>query len=249
MCRVYFTRYRIEHRGSKTLRVSYRKLWYRIHGSTSVSLLKAYGKIKIRHQLRGISNIIHCPGNSCSNIFIDPVPENTDKCMISCSKCSISFCSECMVNSQIHGKTCISKNQDVNVVLSENSIIRCKCGLQLLRGDGCNHISCPTCKIHFCWYCRGEFNTSSEVYNHFGSTGCKQYGNPPEKKLIPVSSSSSSSSTPTIPVAQNAGIRKQRRQPRHQCTGMNRTKGERCTFKARDPNLLFCMHHFQNVSD
>ena len=50
---------------------------------------------------------------------------------------------------------------------TEEVILRCECGLAMQREFGCNHIICPTCKKHWCWLCKLQFEDKQEIMKHY----------------------------------------------------------------------------------
>lgn len=42
----------------------------------------------------------------------------------------------------------------------------CQAPTQL--ADGCNHITCPICHTHWCFYC-GEKSSAEEIYHHMNT--------------------------------------------------------------------------------
>lgn len=93
---------------------------------------------------------------------------------ILCSECSVDHCDRCGEN--LHeGKTCREKQNEKSDLfdwLNQNPDHRrtCpnpKCKMPIERAEGCNHLECSQCKIHFCWICT-EFTAinSGEIYQH-----------------------------------------------------------------------------------
>ncbi|PIO69901.1 IBR domain protein [Teladorsagia circumcincta] len=40
------------------------------------------------------------------------------------------------------------------------------CGALIKKGEGCNHMHCTVCKMHFCWLCGFTSTSQSRVYEH-----------------------------------------------------------------------------------
>ncbi|ETN79783.1 hypothetical protein NECAME_09650 [Necator americanus] len=44
------------------------------------------------------------------------------------------------------------------------------CGAVIEKGEGCNHMQCTACNIHFCWLCDYTSETQAKVYGHLRET-------------------------------------------------------------------------------
>ncbi|EFX03734.1 hypothetical protein CMQ_662 [Grosmannia clavigera kw1407] len=40
------------------------------------------------------------------------------------------------------------------------------CSVAIEKRDGCNHMNCSQCKVHFCWLCLATFEKSDDCYKH-----------------------------------------------------------------------------------
>lgn len=50
-------------------------------------------------------------------------------------------------------------------------VIKC-CGVIFVRGDACNKVSCPICKLKYCWICKEQI----QDYSHYRNSLCELYG-------------------------------------------------------------------------
>lgn len=48
---------------------------------------------------------------------------------------------------------------------------RPSCGVPQERIDGCNAISCPMCRVGFCWLCMATVPDGEDPHKHFGVPG------------------------------------------------------------------------------
>uniref|UniRef100_A0A1I7U306 RING-type domain-containing protein n=1 Tax=Caenorhabditis tropicalis TaxID=1561998 RepID=A0A1I7U306_9PELO len=94
-----------------------------------------------------------------------------------CGGCSASYCRLCLENS--HGEVSCEEHRAlqqpdysiqayIRSVGAEN-VKKCpKCSLLVEKIDGCNHVQCGRCKIHFCWLCLFYIDGegSGSIYAH-----------------------------------------------------------------------------------
>ena len=87
-----------------------------------------------------------CPKEDCEGI-ISKIP--TEQYFMICDKCSIKYCSKCLM------KAHIGHCDDSYAVFLWNRLNyrRCKkCGIFIEKNQGCNHITCR-CGHQFCYIC------------------------------------------------------------------------------------------------
>ncbi|PNH07795.1 hypothetical protein TSOC_005722 [Tetrabaena socialis] len=68
-----------------------------------------------------------------------------------CTCCLMSWCTSCQVPWHA-GQSCGEFKAGCRVAIEKNS--------------GCNHMTCTSCKGHFCWICGEEFNSGGSTYDH-----------------------------------------------------------------------------------
>jgi hypothetical protein len=110
---------------------------------------------------------IQCYRNEClhKNIYnkfmynknkdLKPVIVNCTRCRISsfCRKCTSSYCDgECE-----NGKKSIDDISEENIKKTTKKCPNKKCNSPIYKIDGCNHVECQVCKIHFCYTCVTEY--------------------------------------------------------------------------------------------
>lgn len=106
-----------------------------------------------------------CPSPRCSHLnHIGPVL--SDRNETTCDRCFVPFCLKC--DSPAHrDSTCEQANGSLETWKRENGAKDCpKCGTTTIKDYGCNHMQCPACMIHFCWFCLASFSSSGETYGH-----------------------------------------------------------------------------------
>lgn len=93
-----------------------------------------------------------------------------------CPDCSARVCYNC--GQPWHGYF-VGCNQNVDIGYARwalnKDVQRCpKCRVRIEKAEGCNHMTCQSCKYQFCWICRGQYNGSHfEWYNIFGCPGAQ----------------------------------------------------------------------------
>ena len=111
-----------------------------------------------------------CPYPDCEGYGI--ITNNKDE-KNNYIKCTLGhkFCFNCL-KPWHEGKKCKEKlDNNLKKWKDKNNSKRCpKCGILILKNEGCNHITCRNCKYEFCWICLGKYTD-----NHFLTGGCFQY--------------------------------------------------------------------------
>ncbi|KAF8582786.1 hypothetical protein K439DRAFT_131801 [Ramaria rubella] len=110
----------------------------------------------------------YCPTPDCQLIY-RPAEAGI---VIRCFSCLARICAHCHVENH-EGLTCEehrynqSGDESLNKRWKEaNNVRGCpECTAPIEKIDGCNHITCPRCRTHFCWVCLGKF-APGEIYIH-----------------------------------------------------------------------------------
>jgi hypothetical protein len=142
-------------------------------------LKRSYDTIETQKNIKnsGLENTYGCP--FCDNIVIVDGQHHLDT--FYCTACEKASCTRCR-NDQHQGH-CDEKKRKQDKK-SDDLIIVCFCSTPLLLGDGCNKLTCTTCKTIWCWICK-ENLTGKTPYKHFGPNGpkrCKLYGERPKNQ-------------------------------------------------------------------
>ncbi|KAJ3333170.1 hypothetical protein HDU76_010924 [Blyttiomyces sp. JEL0837] len=107
-----------------------------------------------------------CSTVDCPGVFIKSVGQ--------VQQCSVCLCTLCVLcgASDHAGLSCKDvaglSVEDVGYYKwrLENGIKACpKCGTDIQKAEGCNHMKCIRCCVHFCWVCGGIFE-SNVIYEH-----------------------------------------------------------------------------------
>ncbi|CAD8128810.1 unnamed protein product [Paramecium sonneborni] len=129
-----------------------------------MSKLKKFRKIK---QLQLDPDIVWCPRLGCE----ETLKRNQSK-RLQC-KCGQEICRKCG-RERHKGKSCNDQiDKDFKNTIKKLKIQKCKkCQSPIQKSDGCNHMTCKTCKYEFCWLCRSEYtHRHYSSYNIFGCPG------------------------------------------------------------------------------
>jgi hypothetical protein len=112
---------------------------------------------------------VHCDGQECNQYLATIKGVNK----IICPKCITVNCTSC--RTQYHfGETCEESQgrrdpheAALDQYLAEIGGKLCpRCNTPGVRVEGCFHIECPSCKVHYCWLCLAHFETMGEAYGH-----------------------------------------------------------------------------------
>lgn len=121
-------------------------------------------------ELYGMKYLINCPNGRCPNAigFTNKNIANIGKGTVSievsplykCELCSAVWCSNC--NKSHPGRIC----HEVEDEKLDPNIKRCpKCKILTLKDEGCFHMNCTRCNVHWCWNCN-QFTDQSNAYAH-----------------------------------------------------------------------------------
>jgi hypothetical protein len=97
-----------------------------------------------------------------------------------CTKCNFEFCFDCQ--EEFHGsKSCddfktwklLNSKVDLRLWLWQrfNTKPCPKCHARIQKNGGCNHMTCESCKVEFCWQCLKEYESG-----HYDNGWCTMYG-------------------------------------------------------------------------
>ena len=127
-------------------------------------------KFQRRKDTLKIKNSIFCPFPDCESYSIKQNLKNIEN--LKCIDSNHMFCSGCLMEAHPE-KLCNENIQIDQWIKINNDVKRCpKCGLNIQKIDGCNHIKCVHrgCNYEFCWICLEEYTN-----DHFTNPGSTCY--------------------------------------------------------------------------
>ncbi|KAL3069841.1 hypothetical protein niasHT_033418 [Heterodera trifolii] len=122
--------------------------------------------------------LVRCPNCDCAIGMETSDTDNgtnSENLKFQCPECQFEMCHKCKAkwDEQHKDLTCEQfdklknyKDDPIDKLLSEAIIHQCvMCNIKFIKGDGCNHMKCPKCKIDQCYCCR---KATGEAYkSHF----------------------------------------------------------------------------------
>ena len=134
------------------------------HLKDNNDLIEKYNKFKKRAEIINDKNKKQCPHPNCESFLQKSEKSKYVKC-----ENGHKYCFECLKPS--HGdKSCdyqIEK-QFANWTKGKR-VKRCpRCKMYTEKNEGCNHMTCVSCKYQWCWLCEGQY-----IYGHYDSGKCK----------------------------------------------------------------------------
>jgi hypothetical protein len=117
----------------------------------------------------------YCPTPDCEMIYRRG--NGSNQTVLTCPSCLNRICPACCVGFH-EGLTCAEYKDEMSggykALLKwkeENGIKACpKCGADIEKDGGCNHMTCARCKTHMCWVCMKTFGEDrrggESVYDH-----------------------------------------------------------------------------------
>ena len=133
------------------------------HISDNENLIQKYKKFKKRSEIIKDKNKKLCPNPDCDSYL-----QKSKSKYVQCEN-GHKYCYECL--KPPHGKnSCDQKLEKQFMKWTKGKRVkRCpRCQIYTEKNEGCNHMTCVSCKYQWCWLCEGEYN-----YNHYSSGQCK----------------------------------------------------------------------------
>lgn len=152
-----------------------------------------YRRFIRRKEIDKIPNAVQCPFPDCESYAIKPINTDnnsndillevndlnqsktemmiqTDKkqeqaVVLRCIENEHEFCSSCLLKPH-PGMPCSTFiENNFAEWKKDNTVRKCpKCGIEIIKQDGCNHMTCSKCKYQFCWICGGKYSS-----NHYSN--------------------------------------------------------------------------------
>ena len=135
-----------------------------IHISENNDLCEKYYKFKKRAEIIKDKNKKLCPSPDCDS-FLQKSPTTN---YVQCEN-GHQYCFECL--KPPHGNKSCDSNLEKQFMKWKKGkrVKRCpRCHMYTEKNEGCNHMTCVSCKYQWCWLCEGEYK-----YGHYDSGTCK----------------------------------------------------------------------------
>ena len=152
-----------------------RKFYTILYGIYHMLIIKKI-RILINQKYNDISfkfKIIDCNNDLCyhSRIISKPII-NSEPIGIECLMCNAStICNNC--NKTFKSDNCCTKNNIISKSETDsedyvkNNTKKCpNCDGNIEKDEGCNHMHCTYCDIHFCWICNTQYSRN-EISAHY----------------------------------------------------------------------------------
>ena len=134
------------------------------HLTGNNELIEKYYKFKKRAEIINDKNKKQCPHPNCESFLQKSEESKYVKC-----ENGHKYCYECL--KAPHGdKSCDYKIEKQFAKWTKGKRVkRCpRCKMYTEKNEGCNHMTCVSCKYQWCWLCEGKY-----AYGHYDSGKCK----------------------------------------------------------------------------
>ena len=133
------------------------------HISKKSDLVKKYEKFKKRAEILKDKNKKICPKPDCDSFLQKSKSSKYVKC-----ENGHEYCFDCL-NPPHDNKPCEQNLEDQFMNWKKGKRVkRCpRCQMYTEKNEGCNHMTCVSCKYQWCWLCEGEYK-----YEHYTSGKC-----------------------------------------------------------------------------
>ena len=134
------------------------------HLSENKNLIEKYKKFKKRAEIIQDKNKKLCPKPDCDSFLQKSNKSRYVKC-----EHGHEYCFDCL--RPPHGKNSCDNNLEKQLVkwTKGKRVKRCpRCKIYTEKNEGCNHMTCVSCKYQWCWLCEGEYK-----YGHYDSGKCQ----------------------------------------------------------------------------
>ena len=132
--------------------------------SQDKNLIDKYKKFKKRMEIFKDENKKLCPKPDCDSFLQKSKESKYVKC-----EYGHKYCFDCL--RPPHGKDSCDNNLEKQLVkwTKGKRVKRWpRCKIYTEKNEGCNHMTCVSCKYQWCWLCEGEYK-----YGHYGSGKCQ----------------------------------------------------------------------------
>ena len=134
------------------------------HISENNDLVEKYYRFKKRAEILKDKNKKICPNPDCDSFL----QKSNESKYVQCEN-GHKYCYECL--KPPHGNTSCDQKLEKQFMKWKKGkrVKRCpRCQMYTEKNEGCNHMTCISCKYQWCWLCEGEYR-----YGHYDSGKCK----------------------------------------------------------------------------
>ena len=130
------------------------------------------------------SGMRFCPGRYCEMVVFTPEPKPMKPQQVHCTGCNSTYCFTCTLDHHAPMdcksmkdwlKKCHDDSATTNY-LRANTKECPKCGTNIEKNGGCNHVHCKFCNCDFCWVCMRSWE------EHIRSYICNKFEDGKEKE-------------------------------------------------------------------
>ena len=133
------------------------------HISENKDLVEKYNKFKKRIEIINDENKKICPNPDCDS-FLEKSEETK---YVECEN-GHKYCYECLKPPHGDVKCDFQEEKQFANWTKTKRVKRCpRCKMYTEKNEGCNHMTCASCKYQWCWLCEGQY-----IYGHYDSGKC-----------------------------------------------------------------------------
>ena len=139
-------------------------LWCCMSSRTLAPFVRAWTTSVLEISIMKSPLFIHCPEHPMFTMRC-PAKDVTVKC----PHCDMMRCSTCQTWHRL-SEPCTVQEKVKGAQYCPG------CNVLTFKYDGCNRITCPSCRCSWCWVCRAKFRTADECYAHLGAVHGGNWG-------------------------------------------------------------------------
>ena len=136
------------------------------HIQNDKQLVDKYYRFKKRAEIINDPDKKQCPKADCDSYLKKSEISKYVKC-----ENGHEFCFECL--NRPHGNTSCDKYMEEEFMdwKKDKRVKKCpRCKIFTEKNEGCNHMTCSSCKYQWCWLCEGKY-----TYNHYEKGNCRGF--------------------------------------------------------------------------
>ena len=136
------------------------------HIKSDSKLVEKYKKFKFRASIFKDPNKKQCPETDCESYLEKDPLQKYVKCLN-----GHEYCFECL--RKPHGTTTCDEYMEKEFMTWKNDkrVKKCpRCKIYTEKNEGCNHMTCTSCKYQWCWLCEENY-----TYGHYDRGKCRGF--------------------------------------------------------------------------